>query len=256
MTAPLVEWNADLYDAKHAFVFKFGEDLVDLLNPQVGESILDVGCGTGYLSQLIAGKGATVSGIDSSAEMVAKAKSSYPGLSFETADITTFKSGHSFDAIFSNAVLHWVLKATQAAENMYQLLKPGGRLVLEMGGRNNVTAIVGALQEELRFRGYVENAEQSVWYFPSVGEYSSLLEKVGFRVVYARHYDRETELSDAGKGISDWIQMFGRYFFKNIQQKEVNEISLQVQERLKPTHFREQKWFADYKRLRIIAIKE
>lgn len=251
-----VKWNADLYDDKHDFVFKYGEDLIDLLQPLPTESILDVGCGTGYLTSLIAEKAAQVVGIDSSTQMIQKAQQAYPLVAFKTADITQFQSNTSFDAVFSNAVLHWVLQAPQAAQQMYAALKKGGRLVVEMGGKGNVKAITDTLKQVLVKEGYTENAERELWYFPSMGAYTTVLENAGFRVVYASHYNRETELKDDGNGISDWIQMFGSYYLKDIQQEAAKQISQQVQEQLRPTHFRNGRWYADYKRLRVVAVKE
>jgi trans-aconitate 2-methyltransferase len=103
-------WNPSLYNNKHNFVFKYGEDLVTVLNPQAGEKILDLGCGTGYLTNIIAATGAEVTGIDSSAGMITRAKKEYPGLQFRVLPATDFYFDESFDAIFSNAVLHWVLE--------------------------------------------------------------------------------------------------------------------------------------------------
>lgn len=256
MMQAAVKWNADLYDDKHAFVFKYGEDLIDLLQPLPTESILDVGCGTGYLTNLIAEKAAEVIGIDSSPQMIQKAQQAYPLVRFQTADITGYTSTTSFDAVFSNATLHWVLQAPQAAQQIYAALKKGGRLVLEMGGKGNVKAIADALKQVLINEGYAENAARRLWYFPSMGEYTTVLESAGFRVVYASHYNRETELKDDGNGISDWIQMFGSYFLKDIQPEAAQQICRQVQEQLRPTHFRNGRWYADYKRLRVAAIKE
>ncbi len=250
------DWNAGLYDDKHAFVFKYGEDLVRLLAPQTGERILDVGCGTGYLTHLIAEAGAEVTGIDSAASMIEKAKTDYPAVEFKVGDITSFESARGFDAVFSNAVLHWVLNKEAAASRIYAALKKGGRLVLEMGGKDNVKSVVDALRNNLAKRGYAKGAALVLWYFPSVGEHTSLLESVGFRVLYAAHFSRETELKDRGTGITDWIRMFGQPFLSGIPEAEVAAICAEVQEELEPTHFRDGKWYADYKRLRIVAVKE
>ncbi len=249
-------WNAGLYDDKHAFVFKYGEDLVQLLGPQAGERILDVGCGTGYLTNVIAAAGADVLGIDSAASMIAKAGKEYPGISFSVEDITSFNSTQPFDAVFSNAVLHWILDKEAAARQMHSVLKTGGRLVLEMGGKDNVKKIVDALRQSLSQRGYDKNAAIKVWYFPSLGEYTNLLEYVGFRVRYAVHFDRETELKDEGNGITDWIRMFGQQFLTGVKEVDVHAICNEVQEKLRSTHFRNGKWYADYKRLRVMAVKE
>lgn len=249
------KWNASLYDNKHDFVFKYGEDLVDTLAPKTGERVLDLGCGTGYLTNVIAATGAEVIGIDNSFDMIAKAKNEYPSVEFRVMSATEFHFDESFDAIFSNAVLHWILDKEKAIDCMYTNLKRSGRLVLEMGGKGNVEAIVNALKDSLQKRGLIDSASKQIWYFPSLSEYTTLLEKRGFRVTYAAHFNRETELKDNNNGIKDWIKMFGSTFLQGIDEKVVNEILDEVQDVLKPTHFRNGKWYADYKRLRVVAIK-
>jgi trans-aconitate methyltransferase len=248
-------WNARLYDDKHAFVFKYGEDLVDLLAPAEGEMIMDLGCGTGYLTHLIAGSGAIVTGVDLSADMIAKARSAYPGLDFRVASATELDFPVSFDAVFSNAVLHWVLDKNNAIEGIYRSLRPGGRLVLEMGGKGNVETILLATRKVLTRHGYYRNAATQPWYFPSLGEYTTLLEKRGFRIDYASHYDRETHLQDNENGIGDWLRMFGNSFFNGIAAKDLDNMLDEVQTALRPTHYRNGGWWADYKRLRIAATK-
>lgn len=251
-----ITWNSSLYDNKHDFVFKYGEYLVQMLTPQEGERILDVGCGTGYLTNLIASSGAFVTGMDNSVDMIAKAKNAYPHLPFKVASVTGFKFDESFDALFSNAVLHWVTEKEKAIQCMYNNLKPGGRLVLEMGGKGNVEKIVSALKTALLKYGYKENANRQMWYFPSLSEYTGLLEKQGFRVTYAAHYNRETELKDTQQGIKDWVHMFGGAFLEGIDRDKTDAILEEVQETLRHTQYRNNKWYADYKRLRVVAIKE
>ena len=251
-----MNWNTSLYDKKHDFVFKYGEYLVQLLTPQEGERILDVGCGTGYLTNLIASSGAMVTGMDSSIDMIAKARNEYPHLPFRLATVTDFDFNEPFDAIFSNAVLHWVTDKEQAIQSMYNNLKADGRLVLEMGGKGNVEKIVQALKKALANHGYKQNAAREVWYYPSLSEYTGLLEKQGFRVTYATHYNRETELKDTQQGIKDWVHMFCGAFFEGVEAATKDVILDEVQETLRHTHFRNQKWYADYKRLRVVAIKE
>ena len=249
-------WDAKLYDDKHSFVFKYGEDLVHLLNPKPNERILDLGCGTGYLTNIIAGYGAEVNGIDSSKEMIDKAKKEYPNLDFEILSATDFHFDKKFAAIFSNAVLHWVLEKEKAIDHMYENLEKGGRLVIEMGGKNNVQSIMDALKKSLPKYTSVNTSSLNIWYYPSLSEYTSLLEAKGFRVTYASHYDRETELKDSANGIKDWIKMFGSSFLNNIDKTVADKMLTEIQESLRPTNFRDGKWFADYKRLRVVAIKE
>lgn len=263
ITQTNTNWNAHLYDDKHAFVSKYGEDLVSLLNPQQGERILDLGCGTGYLAHCIAEAGAKVTGIDSAVAMIEKARAVYPppfqgsaGVDFQVLSATDFHFDRPFDAIFSNAALHWVLDKDSAIDCIYRNLRPGGRLVLEMGGKGNVEEIVLAIRKVLTRHGYYKNAATQVWYFPSLGEYTTLLEKRGFRINYASHYDRPTELQDTDNGIRDWIKMFGNAFFKDIPDTAIAPILDEIQESVRPTHYRGHKWVAAYKRLRIEAIKQ
>ncbi|MGH6628953.1 MAG: class I SAM-dependent methyltransferase [Burkholderiales bacterium] len=130
-----MQWDSSLYDDKHSFVTKYGEGVLELLAPQPGERILDVGCGTGHLTQLIAGAGAQVTGMDNSAEMIATARAGHPDLRFVVGDAADFFFDEPFDAVFSNAALHWVHRAEEAVICMSRALKPGGRFVVEFGGK-------------------------------------------------------------------------------------------------------------------------
>lgn len=258
MTAAIksdMKWNSNLYDKKHDFVFKYGEDLIDLLAPKAKERILDLGCGTGYLTNMIAEAGAEVTGIDNSAEMINKAVSEYPNLDFKVLSATDFYFVNSFNAIFSNAVLHWVAEKEKAVECMYKNLKSTGRIVVEFGGKDNVKNIIVALRQVLLNHQYKEKADLQMWYFPSVAEYTTILEQQGFTVNYAAYFERETELKDNANGIKDWIKMFGSAFLNGIDESEVETILDEVQEILKHTNYYNNKWYADYKRLRIVATK-
>jgi trans-aconitate methyltransferase len=248
-------WNARLYDDKHAFVYKYGEDLVQLLAPAGGERILDLGCGTGYLTNLIVASGAEVRGLDNSPAMIEKARASYPDIEFQLGSATDFQFERPFDAVFSNAVLHWVLDKEGAIDSAYRNLRPGGRFVLEMGGKGNVEKIVLAIRKALTRHGYYKNAALQVWYYPSLGEYTTLLEKKGFRINYASHYERPTELLDGTEGLKDWVRMFGGAFFKDIPAGTVGEILDEIQDAVRPTLFRGDRWWADYVRLRVEAFK-
>jgi trans-aconitate methyltransferase len=254
-TTTNTNWNARLYNDKHSFVFKYGEDVVQQLAPQQGERILDLGCGTGYLTNLIAQAGARVVGIDKSASMIERARAAYPDLDFQVCTATDFHFNTPFDAIFSNATLHWVLDKEAAIDNIYKNLRSGGRLMLEMGGKGNVEEIVVATRKALTRHGYYSNAATQVWYFPSLSEYSSLLEKRGFRVRFAAHFDRPTELQDTENGIKDFVKMFGNAFFSDIPESEIEPILDEIQEAVRPTNYRNHIWYGNYKRLRIEAIK-
>lgn len=146
------QWNPSLYDDKHSFVSAFGDSLVKVLAPKKGEKILDVGCGTGDLACQMADAGAKVVGIDSSEKMIAKAKEKYLHLSFYVKDVTQLDFHNEFDAVFSNAVLHWVRQPEKALTNIYNSLKKGGRFVAEFGGKGNVQTISQAIDTQIKKR--------------------------------------------------------------------------------------------------------
>jgi trans-aconitate methyltransferase len=249
-----MEWNPNLYDTKHSFVSKYGEGLIDLLHPQPGESILDLGCGTGDLTNIIQQRGADVIGIDSSSEMIAAAKQKYPSLIFFQMDARDFSFNKTFHSIFSNAVLHWIPEAERVIVNVYTHLKLQGNFVAEFGGKDNIAGMLTALVETLKEFGYNDNASQKTWYYPSVGEYALLLEKNRFTVQFAQHFKRETQL-DGDDGMKNWFRMFRGNFFQNIPSDKVEEILTTIESKLRSTHFRNGHWYADYKRIRIIAMK-
>lgn len=245
-------WDAGLYKEQHSFVFQYGSDLLSWLQPLEGERILDAGCGTGELTVEIAATGASVKGIDQSASMIKSAKAHFPGSDFATADIAHMELHEQFDAIFSNATLHWVREKESAAVQMFKHLKPGGRLVLEMGGKDNVAGILKALAQAMSKYG---KAYTPFWYFPSVAEYTTVLENAGFRVNRVHYFDRPTTLKDQENGIIRWLEMFGSHFFAGMETDERNAILEETQRLMEPTHFANGKWTADYKRLRVLAVK-
>ncbi|MEH2108121.1 class I SAM-dependent methyltransferase [Nostoc sp.] len=248
-------WNTALYQDKHAFVWLYGEDLLKLLNPQPGESILDLGCGTGQLTEKIAQAGAEVLGVDYASEMIEKARENYPHIRFDVADARNFQVDKPLDAVFSNAVLHWVKEADSAIASIHQSLKPGGRFVAEFGGKGNVQAIVTALYSALESIGIPQAQVENPWYYPSIGEYSSLLEQQGFDVIYAILFPRPTPLAEGEAGIANWIKMFASPFLTGLSPKQQIEIIPVVEEYLKPILYEQGTWTADYRRIRIVAIK-
>jgi trans-aconitate 2-methyltransferase len=252
---PKNDWNTSLYDKKHSYVFKFGEDVLNLLNPKPGEIILDLGCGTGHLTNLIAKSGAGVYGIDSSVAMIEQAHINYPGIKFDVLDAVNFSLDIKYDAVFSNAVLHWIPEREKVIECIWNCLKQGGRFIAEFGGKDNVKFIVESIRKVLAENGYFQNISCINWYFPSIGEYSSLLEKHGFRVTSAFHFDRDTYL-DEGIDVVSWLEMFAKHIFEGIDIGNKNKLVAQIKELLVSTNFINGKWFVDYKRLRIAAVKE
>lgn len=249
-------WNAASYDTHNAFVWQFGAGVVDLLAPQAGESILDLGCGTGHLTAQIAEVGADVVGLDASPEMVAQAQRNYPDLRFQVADARDFQVDTPVDAVFSNATLHWVRPPEPAIACIYRALKSGGRFVAELGGKGNIETLVSALYEGLRAVGYAAPEKLNPWYFPSLGEYARLLEQAGFRVAFAAHFDRPTRLDNGAGGLRQWLEMFAGPFLDVVAPERRDEVIERVERATGPTLWRDGMWTVDYKRLRIVGMRE
>lgn len=249
------KWNAKLYDGEHSFVAKYGENLIGLLAPQKGERILDLGCGTGDLAYQIHALGADVLGLDSSEKMIEQARKKYPYLSFYEANALNLHFENEFDAVFSNAVLHWIKPPEQVLEGIYKALKKGGRFVAEFGGKGNVQMIVNAALEIFRKEGIKNQADRIPWYFPSIGEYASMMEKVGFRVTAAFHFDRPTPLLGT-EGLRKWLKMFGHAMFQDLDDETKEKIMSEIEDHLKEKMFKNGQWIADYKRIRIMGNKE
>lgn len=249
-------WNADLYDDKLNFVSHHGKAIVQLLRPQKGERILDLGCGTGDLSYEISKSGAMVTGMDASAEMVAKAREKYPSIPFNMGDGETFRTNEKYDAIFSNAALHWMKNAEKAVESIELSLHPGGRFVAEFGGKGNVQTVILGIAEVLDQEYGVDVTKRNPWYFPSIGEYSALLERYGFNVRYAHHFHRPTVLPDGEKGLFHWLDGFANNFFPEFSKEEKTVIYGKIKDKLQPVLYKDSLWEADYKRIRIVATKK
>ncbi|MBE9034675.1 class I SAM-dependent methyltransferase [aff. Roholtiella sp. LEGE 12411] len=254
LSIPNNYWDTALYEEKHAFVWQYGEDLLKLLNPKPGEYILDLGCGTGQLTEKIAIAGAEVRGIDYAPTMIETARQNYPHLRFDVADARKFQVDQPLDAVFSNAVLHWVKEADSAIASIHQALKPGGRFVAEFGGKGNVQAIAKALHSALQAIG-IPTQVVNPWYFPSIGEYATQLEQQGFDVIYTTLFPRPTLLAGGEVGMANWIQMFASAFLAGLSAQQQMQVIHAVEEYLKPTMYQKDTWTADYQRIRIIAIK-
>ncbi len=227
-------WDPQQYDSRHHYVTDYGASLLVQLAPQPGEHILDIGCGTGHLTHDIASAGATVVGIDASPEMIEQARRSYPDLDFRVADAREFQPSESFDAVFSNAALHWMKPPDGVVRMISAALKPGGRFVAEFGGKGNVTAVLNVIGEH-------------PWYYPSIGEYASLLEAYGLQTTNAVLFPRPTPVAGES-GLSDWLRMFCSSFL-------TEERILATAEQLRPKLFRDGTWYIDYVRLRLTAFK-
>ena len=249
-------WNSELYQSSHAFVWEFGRDLLAMLAAKPHERILDVGCGTGQLTSEIAKSGAEVVGVDQSREMIVAAKANYPELQFEVADIAATKYHSEFDAVFSNAALHWVRNQQSAIAAISHALKPGGRFVFEMGGRGNIRQVWQAAVQALAEMGVPNPENLSPWFYPSVGEYAPMLEERGLTVTFAVLFDRPTPLEGGENGLREWLEMFGTFASDVLRPDQRDELMGHIETLARPALFHDGVWTVDYKRLRMIAVKQ
>jgi trans-aconitate methyltransferase len=256
MATETTSWNSELYQSSHAFVWQFGRDLLTMLAPRPGERILDVGCGTGQLTADIANSGAEVVGLDLSAEMIAAAEANFPKLRFEVADIAAASYHGEFDAVFSNAALHWVRNQDAAINAIAQALKRGGRFIFEMGGRGNVQQIWSAATQALSAMGVEHPEKLSPWFYPSIAEYAPKLESRGLLVTFAVLFDRPTPLEGGEQGLRAWLEMFGMFAGNVLRLEQREELMQRIEVLVRPALLHDGQWTVDYKRLRMIAVKQ
>jgi trans-aconitate methyltransferase len=248
------KWDASLYDDKHSFVWKMAADLLELLAPKPGERILDIGCGTGHLTAQIAASGAEILGIDASPDMIQQARAAHSNLQFEVADARALSFYQDFDAVFSNATLHWIPEPERVASCISNALRSGGRFVAEFGGKGNVAALISAFSHAWAALSLPEPFPNP-WYYPSLAQYSALLECYGLETTYGSLFDRPTPLEDGQRGLRNWLEMFaGTVLAKapaELRQKLITEVEQQARADL----FQDSTWVMDYRRLRIVAQK-
>ncbi|NER81829.1 MAG: methyltransferase domain-containing protein [Leptolyngbya sp. SIO1D8] len=246
-------WQPNFYQDKHSFVWQLGQGVLDLLNPRPGEHILDLGCGTGQLTQAIADRGATVIGLDADPAMISTAQQNFPSISFSVADAREFSLATPVDAIFSNAVFHWIPEQTAVIARLWAALKPGGRLAVEFGGKGNMAGVITAIAAARDTLGYGA-ASASAWYFPTISEYTSLLEHQGFEVTFASLFDRPTPLNGEA-GLTNWLHMFGRKFLTDLSPEQQAELLRETEDKARPKLYEGGQWWADYRRIRVLAHK-
>ncbi|WP_343531482.1 methyltransferase domain-containing protein [Pedobacter sp.] len=252
---PEIHWDSKLYNEQHRFVSDYGADVLQWLDAKAGENILDVGCGTGDLAAKIQETGAVVSGVDASADMVALAKQNYPTISFEQKDASQLDYNREFDAVFSNATFHWIENQKGLLRGIYKSLKHGGRLVAEFGGKGNIKSIIDAIEAAAKQLHLEHRIISNFWFFPSIGHYATLLESTGFETEQIWLFDRPTKLVGED-GMLKWINQFAQHAFVNLNEEETKMVTDLAIELLKPTNFKNGEWTADYRRLRVKAIKK
>ncbi|HLG13066.1 MAG TPA: methyltransferase domain-containing protein [Blastocatellia bacterium] len=250
------QWDPAGYDGKSSFVWKLATDVIELLSPEPGERILDLGCGTGHLTQAIAARGAKVVGLDVSPAMIDSARRNYPDLRFELGDGTDFHFDEPFDAVFSNAAIHWMRGPARVVDCISRALKRRGRFVAEFGGRGNLARLHGAIRDSVTRAGYQVSEEASFRFYPSVGEYAALLEGRGFEVTFACLFDRPTPLEGGENGLRNWMGVFADSYVASVPAGAREGVIRDVEAALRPELYRDGAWRADYRRIRVAAVKE
>ena len=258
MTTPELtkSWNAAEYDRTSAFVALYGESVLQALAPQAGERILDLGCGTGSLTAKIAELGADVLGIDQDAEMISRAQSLYPRVRFACADGHQFRQPRgemAFDAVFSNAALHWMLRPSDVITTVREALRPGGRFVAEAGGHGNLLMTEQALHQARTEAG--APPKTSPWFFPSIATYARLLEDGGLEPRWMQIHDRMTPLPPGEGGLFDWMNMFATPLLDDLSLGTRAQVLDRAAELLRPELFADGRWSIDYRRLRFVAVR-
>lgn len=239
-------WDARRYGDVARFVTDLGMPVVELLAPRPGERILDLGCGDGPLAAKLAAMGCRVVGVDGSPAMVAAARAL--GVDARVMDGQALEFDGGFDAVFSNAALHWMPRAADVVAGAWRALEPGGRFVGEFGGRGNVAAIVAALNEARARRGL---AAATPWYNPGPEEYAALLAAQGFRVETMLHFPRPTPLPGPLRG---WLETFAGAFVADVAPGEADAVLDEAVAALRPALCDASGgWTVDYVRLRFAA---
>lgn len=250
MTAAKQTWDPSSYNHNAGFVSELGAGVVELLAPQPGERILDLGCGEGAIAQALQAAGCDVVGVDASAPLVAAARARGVNALVADGEALTFES--AFDAVFSNAALHWMRDAEAVLRGVYKALVPGGRFVAELGGHGCVAKIRAALAHVLTRYG-IDASARDPWYFPSVEEYAGRLEHAGFRVRSIVLFDRPTALPT---GVEGWLATFAQTQLAGLSEEQTASALGEARSLLEPQlRGPDGIWRADYTRLRFAADK-
>jgi SAM-dependent methyltransferase len=243
-------WDPNSYAHNAAFVPELGAGVLQLLAPQKGERVLDLGCGDGALTVDLVHAGCKVVGVDASPALIEAARAR--GLDAHVKNGEALDFEQAFDAVFSNAALHWMRRDPDAVlRGVYRALVPGGRFVAELGGYGCVAKIRAGLAEVLARYG-IDAAARDPWYFPSAEEYGARLEKAGFRIRQLALFDRPTPLPT---GVEGWLATFAKTQLAGLDAAQTRKVLGEVKDVLEPQLLGPDGWTADYTRLRFAADK-
>jgi trans-aconitate methyltransferase len=243
-------WDTAAYAATGRFVADLAGGVVELLAPRPGEAVLDLGCGDGALTERIAATGAVMTGVDASAAMIVAARARGLYIIETSGDALPFNG--EFDAVFSNAALHWMPDAEAVIAGVYRALRPGGRFVAEMGGSGNIAAIRTALQAVLAQFG-IDAEARAASFYPSPAHYRRLLEAAGFTVRSIELIPRPTPLPH---GMEAWLNTFRNGVLDLLGPEDRARAVAETVALLKPVLCdADGNWTSDYVRLRFYAVR-
>lgn len=250
---PEQRWRPEQYRRCARYVPELGRGLIDLLDPHPGDRVLDVGCGDGELTMRLAARGCAVVGVDRSAAFVAAARGR--GVDARVADARRLAgaglAAGTFDAVFSNAVLHWIREPEPVIAGVRRLLRPGGCFVAEFGADGNIATVRRALHAACEHRG-LDPAVRDPWYFPTAAAYAALLDRGGFSVAAIDTFDRPTPVPGT---LADWLDLFAAAWLAGLDRTTRSEIVAEVTAAAAPRlRDRTGTWTIDYVRLRVRAV--
>lgn len=245
-----MKWDSKLYDNKHSFVAEYGKGLLEFVPVDKQQRILDLGCGTGVLTEQLSKYAGYVLGVDGSEDMVAKAKENYPEINFEVNDALKLPYSNEWDVVFSNAVFHWISNHDLLLKNIYNSLKPSGKLICEFGGPDNILIVEAGFTDVLKEFGY---SYKSKFNFPTLEEFSILLEKNGFIIDKIYDFDRPTPLQDGENGLANWARQFLKTELEEFSEEQQDQILKNFESKVRDKLWNGKEWSIDYRRLRAVA---
>ncbi len=245
-----MEWNSSLYDKKHDFVAEYGKGLLEFIPKNDEQTILDLGCGTGTLTAQLADLCSKVVGVDSSQNMIDKAKKQFGNIEFLVCDALTLPFEEEFDVVFSNAVFHWINDHNTLLKNIHKALKPQGLLVCEFGASGNIATIENAFIKVCQKLGY---SYEPKFNFPTVETFEEMLEKNGFIIDKIYDYDRPTVFKDNEQGLTNFLKQFFASELSVMPEHIQPLLFEEIAELTRETLWNGKEWVADYRRLRAIA---
>lgn len=245
-----MKWNPSLYDRNHGFVAEYGKALLTCIPENPDQSILDLGCGTGALTGQLAALGSRVMGVDSSPEMIEKARKNFPRLSFQVCDALNLPFEGEWDVIFSNAVFHWISDHDRLLENIKKALRPGGLLICEFGAAGNTGAILQAFGAAAAESGY---PYQCRFNYQTPENFRLLLENHGFIPERVWDFQRPTPLAQGWEGLSVWLRQFLAAELSAMPPQVQDQVLARTEELARDLLWNGKEWVGDYRRLRAAA---